>query len=227
MYGLETDPKKTLFNLINNQIRDDSIINNAGWYDKDGNRLGCGDISYLDIKKISASLQNDEEFIVLTEANSIWNLPSYLDRSCPGRDYVIQNATFYIGKINNSLHVFRPKQEMKDKAPEEYTSKNGIKITKISYKDFFSKISYNKPKKIKEQEKQVDMSALKKEIIDVLNTPYFPKKKPTQSNIVWASPSIGGAITGTVGGKTTTPAVSGSNKKQSFTTKVASPTIKK
>lgn len=101
IYGSEFSAKKTPFGFLNNQMRTDSLINNAGWFNIKGERLGSGDLSINDMQKISNEIDLDEAFVILTEANSGWNMPSFLNESSAGFDYVIQNCSWMIarGKI--------------------------------------------------------------------------------------------------------------------------------
>lgn len=179
MYGIETDPKKSLFNIINGQIRPNSILNNAGWFNKDGDRLGYGDISYTDISSISKGLEKGEEFIILSEADTSWNVPAKSNTTSPGRDYVVKHAAWFIFNSGNGVKIFKPSIDYKDKSPETLTTK-GISYTKISYKDFFNEIGFLK--KAKEEAKNTTMDDLKKEIVDVFNTISKPKKKAAPTN---------------------------------------------
>ena len=129
IYGYETDPKKTPFGLLNNQVKLDSVINNAGWFNAKGERLGSGDLSLKDMNKIAGAISSLEGFFVLSEADSSWNLPSYLDASSPGFDYVINNASWIVAKrADGKGIVIRARDDIEK---PENTKQDGIDIVRI------------------------------------------------------------------------------------------------
>ena len=75
MYGHEFKPTCNLFGLYCGQMRggDAKMTHNSGWYNKSGEKLGFGDLSVKDFKKISKELEKDELFIILGESDSFWN----------------------------------------------------------------------------------------------------------------------------------------------------------
>lgn len=62
------------FGLVCGQMRArrDRFAKNAGWYNRDGEKLGWGDLSYLDIRRIVAGLRKGELFLILSESDSFW-----------------------------------------------------------------------------------------------------------------------------------------------------------
>jgi len=105
IYGFETDPKKTPFGILNNQFRTDAIVKNGGWFNFDGNKMGTGDLSLKDMLHISKEIAHGEVFFVLSETDSSWDMPSGMDRSAPGKDYVLKTATWVIGKYTGIVRV--------------------------------------------------------------------------------------------------------------------------
>jgi hypothetical protein len=144
VYGYETDAKKTPFGFLNNQTRLDGVINSAGWFNALGERLGCGDLSIKDMYKISQNIPTGEMFAVLSELNASWDIPSELDRSAPGYDYIIQNAAWIICKTTKGGIIIRVRG---DEFPVEDGLRDGVKYLKLPRKDFFAAIKYSIPKK--------------------------------------------------------------------------------
>lgn len=145
IYGYETDHKKTPFGFLNNQVRLDGIINNAGWFNFLGERLGFGDLSIQDMKNISLHIPVGEIFIILSEADSGWSLPSHLDQSAPGKDYVLQRAIWIIGKSPDKKElIIRVKENVS--IPEQIT-KDGINYTRLDRNTFYKTLAYD-PKAI-------------------------------------------------------------------------------
>lgn len=130
IYGSETDPKKTPFGLLNNQIKLDSVINNAGWFNVKGERLGCGDLSLKDMSRIAKTISLSEGFFILSEADSSWNLPSHLDASSPGFDYVVGNVSWLISKGADGKGIVIRARDDIDKP--EITKQDGIDIVRMS-----------------------------------------------------------------------------------------------
>src|SRR5208282_6216400 len=96
IYGSHIDPKKTPFGLINNQTRVvDEVITCAGWFNSAGEKLGAGDLSIADMSIISKRI-GKEVFLVLSEGDSLWNVPSGTNASAPGVDYVMQKCLWHI-----------------------------------------------------------------------------------------------------------------------------------
>lgn len=113
IYGYETDPKKTPFGLLSNQIRPDALVFNAGWFNQNGERLGRGDISLSDLKQIFKHINYENTcFFVLSETDTIWNMPENIDKTAPGLDYVLKN-TIYCVK-DKIYKVSKAKSDIKD-----------------------------------------------------------------------------------------------------------------
>lgn len=110
MYGHEFHNESTLFGIRCGQMRADDFVHNGGWYNKLGERLGFGDLSHDDFRKISEELNKDELFIVLGESDSFWNFvdhnPGLIGSMCgvkptaeaPGVDYIADKCAYIIGK---------------------------------------------------------------------------------------------------------------------------------
>ncbi len=92
MYG---DLNCNLFGLSYGQIRTDALIQSAGWFNNKGEKLGYGDLNLQDLICIRRNLCEDN-FIVLSEGNSLWNIPSGMDKTAPGLEYVMENASWVI-----------------------------------------------------------------------------------------------------------------------------------
>ena len=78
-----------------------SIVHNGGWYNQNGDRVGWGDLSPQDLKKVSEVLDAGEVFVVLREMDAYWDLPSRLGRGRmddPGKEYLVEYACFAVVK---------------------------------------------------------------------------------------------------------------------------------
>ena len=100
-----------MFGLRYGQLRDRGEFgHNAGWYNKQGEKLGYGDLSTGDLQKITAGLEEGELFITMGERESFWNfvteLRGWLGAHCktsdkehnPGVAYVAEKAVYVIAK---------------------------------------------------------------------------------------------------------------------------------
>src|SRR5579871_4577465 len=87
MFG---DPNCKAFGLHNNQIRGNSKINSAGWFNLNGDRLGSGDLELRDMLAIATQMSEGEVFIAISEVDSMYDMPSFLNHGAPGKDYVVQ-----------------------------------------------------------------------------------------------------------------------------------------
>jgi len=103
LYMRESNPTSTLFGLCCGQTRDKDgqIVFKGWWYNKDGERLGWGDLSIDDFERIKSELNDGEFFIVLKDNDRRWNLAikksqDELDIEAPGIDYVAENCRFVI-----------------------------------------------------------------------------------------------------------------------------------
>lgn len=109
VYGHEFDTKRGPFALRCGQYRFNEICHNAGWYNANGEKLGFGDLSDDDFKRIAENIPDGEAFIVLGERDSFWNFvdkPGIIGALCrtkpehdaPGIKYVISCAKYIITK---------------------------------------------------------------------------------------------------------------------------------
>jgi hypothetical protein len=108
--GMYSDLNCKKFGISYNQQRISSIATNAGWFNSKGERIGMGDLSMEDIFNISIGIENSESFYILSEVDHSWNLPSHLNATSPGIDYVYDKAIWAIIKnqplkIVNDLEV--------------------------------------------------------------------------------------------------------------------------
>jgi hypothetical protein len=85
-----------LFDLHRFRVND--FCHNAGWFNANGERLGYGDLSTEDIKRISEGLQEGELFIVLNESDVPWTKSERHpgDPTAPGIRYVCEHADLII-----------------------------------------------------------------------------------------------------------------------------------
>ncbi len=96
--------------LINGLVRKDDFIHNGGWYNKKGEKLGWGDLSVDDFRKISSNLVGSDLFIILNENAAFWNFvthnPGFTGAMCtvnpdaesPGFEYVAEKCIYVIAK---------------------------------------------------------------------------------------------------------------------------------
>ncbi|MCK9351946.1 MAG: hypothetical protein WCT49_01465 [Candidatus Paceibacterota bacterium] len=113
MYGSEFHHLSELFGIHCGQMRcDKKITHNSGWYNRNGEKLGWGDLDALDFQRISEEIEEGETFIVLSEQDSFRN---FVKRSgvigsivtvddaeqCPGIEYMAEKALYVItrGKL--------------------------------------------------------------------------------------------------------------------------------
>lgn len=112
MYGNQFENKSTLFGLHCGQLRGgpNKFTHNSGWYNKAGEKLGWGDLSFSDIRRISRKISNEELFIILGECDSFWEFVTYnsgtVGSECatnprieaPGIEYVAEKCRYIIAK---------------------------------------------------------------------------------------------------------------------------------
>ncbi len=112
LYGHEFRNTSKLFGLSCGQIRNRDMVHNGGWYNANGEKLGWGDLSPDDFRRISSELQEGEFFIILYESDSFWKFvkqPGLLgsmadvepDVNAPGVDLVLEKCAYIIapGKL--------------------------------------------------------------------------------------------------------------------------------
>lgn len=108
IYGVETNPNKTPFGFTNNQIRSNGIIQNAGWFNYNAEKLGNGDLSLKDMENISKNISAGEVFFVLSESDCGPDFPSHLNRIEPGIEYVVKKTVWVIFKaVTTSIFRIR------------------------------------------------------------------------------------------------------------------------
>lgn len=97
------DRNVTNLGIRTSQIRGDDLIHNGGWYNGLGEKIGWGDLSGEDLRRIPGALPEDDVFIVLHEGDSFWNFvtrPGPIgsmaavkpDEKSPGVEYVSENC---------------------------------------------------------------------------------------------------------------------------------------
>jgi hypothetical protein len=131
MYGSEIKSVTNRFELRTGQRREPAyrdgtrIIKNAGWYNKDGDRLGWGDLDATDIDRITAQLEPDEYFVVLGQQDAFHDFEAQWRRAnprnkrtpniaAPGRIYIAQRARYIIGS-RQCWRVVQPDMEGSDR----------------------------------------------------------------------------------------------------------------
>jgi hypothetical protein len=107
-YGV-TRGRAGLFGLFNGQMRGGpkKLTHNSGWYNRKGQKLGWGDLSADDFKRIAGGLKKGELFVILGERDSFWNFVTAYgnvgancttspEEKAPGRDYIAEKAMYVI-----------------------------------------------------------------------------------------------------------------------------------
>ncbi len=89
IYGTALQPLDGPFGLRRGQRRVERFYHNAGWFNRTGEKLGWGDLSPDDIRKIMSELPEDEIFIIIAENSTPRD--DVIDRQ-----YVIKNASYII-----------------------------------------------------------------------------------------------------------------------------------
>lgn len=100
--GIYGDLSCKLFGLQLDQKRQNEVIRNAGWFNIKGEKIGKGDLSLDDIDNIAGDLQSEDLFIILSEADSSWDMPGNLDRFAPGLPYVMEKARWVASGLDHS-----------------------------------------------------------------------------------------------------------------------------
>lgn len=111
MFGEGSKNKCTEFGIWWGQMIGEpgKITHNAGWYNKAGEKLGWGDLSTENFKRISKELDEGELFVTLPESASFWKFVEKFGATgslcqvnnteyAPGKEYIAENANFLIGK---------------------------------------------------------------------------------------------------------------------------------
>lgn len=184
MFG---DIKCKSFGLSNNQMRHNSIINNAGWYNLQGEKLGAGDLSLPDMVNIAKTISPTEAFVVLSEMDSMWDMPRTFDHTAPGKDYVLQKAIWIIGQdVNGGNAIIRIRENI---SKSENAEQDGVKYYRFPREELYKSINYS-PKKIELSAKTTvkkDTKTLEEKMKDAVNK--LNSLKPTKSGSVKSTPS--------------------------------------
>ncbi len=96
--------------IMNNVTITDPFITISAWYDKNGNRIGLGELSLKDLKLISENLKYDELFIIVNIDDSFWCFISGkkpernldLDENV-SKDFLYNNSIIIIAK--NKMYI--------------------------------------------------------------------------------------------------------------------------
>ncbi|MFA7193604.1 MAG: hypothetical protein WC087_01665 [Candidatus Paceibacterota bacterium] len=104
LFGTEHNRKSDLFGLKCGQMcaGKNRITRNAGWYNKEGEKIGWGDLDVDNLVRISTELEDDEIFIVLSEEDShsrfIYPHPATegVSEEAPGIEYVAKHSYYII-----------------------------------------------------------------------------------------------------------------------------------
>ena len=133
------------FGLIDGQLspRATRVAKNAGWYDARGRKIGDGDLSAEQLRRIAAGLRRGECFIVLPEtyAKHAFAFPKQFrgagthgPERRPGRLYVLRHA----------LYAVLPRRvctvdRYGDLAPEGY-ERHGVRFARITPEELARRI---------------------------------------------------------------------------------------
>ena len=185
VYGFETNPKKTPFGLLNSQVRVDNIIQNAGWFNAQGERLGQGDLTLKEMQHIAKNMPREEAFFVLTETDSGWDMPSSLDRTAPGFQYMLEKTVWAMLPSLKGGVILRIRDDIKEK---EEVERDGVKFVRIT-RDSLQKAFTSPPKPVLKKAAEVDDqkkdkpadSAIKTPVKKKLYTGYKVLLKPAQT----------------------------------------------
>lgn len=186
IFGIETDPTKTPFGFISGQIRINGLLNNAGWFNSRGEKLGYGDLSLDDLKTVSKQIPSKELFFVLSEFDTAWDIPKELDKQAPGIDYVMKHCLWVV----YSGEIFKVRDAIKASKTADYEA--------ISRKDFYIKVGYNtkqvlapEPPQDAAKMKEDDVAALLAKAQKIINQ-YQPTpplaNTPTNPSVAASSP---------------------------------------
>lgn len=111
--------KQGLFDLACGQVRSinlhakvplksDRVLKNFGWYNRRGEKLGWGDISFCDMFRIRDNLDSGEVLFFLCEEDSFWEFVLEVDPTggevcvvddkiyAPGLRYVLEKCVWFV-----------------------------------------------------------------------------------------------------------------------------------
>lgn len=96
MYGTEINSIRGPFGLRSGQMSGGGgkIQHNAGWFNRQGQLLGWGDMGPSDFTAIAAELPQDEVFVVLDE--EAWRFNGKEDYEEQGTDHVVAHADMIV-----------------------------------------------------------------------------------------------------------------------------------
>jgi hypothetical protein len=123
MYSDASNPVTNLFGLQSGQTRETRLAHNGGWYNKSGKKLGWGDISPKDFRRIAREIIRGEFFFITPE--------EFSSEESPGLDYVLDHVIFATaaGQFYHIVDSQPAKDGMKQKI-------KGIDFAVISRRDF-------------------------------------------------------------------------------------------
>jgi hypothetical protein len=107
MFGEQFKPQSPAFGIRCGQMRGNDFVHNGGWYNRQGEKLGWGDLSHDDLRNLRDQLDEGQLFIILGESDSFWNFVTEIgvigsmcavkpDINAPGPAYVAEHARFII-----------------------------------------------------------------------------------------------------------------------------------
>src|SRR5271165_1679838 len=192
MFG---DLKCKAFGLSNNQTRWNSIINNAGWYNLQGEKLGAGDLNLADMANIAKSISPEDAFIALAEMDAMWDMSSTLDHTAPGKDYVIQKAVWLIGKDSkNGNAIIRVRENI---SKSENAEQDGVKYYRFPREELYKSVGYT-PSKIELSSKPTVKKETKKTLEEKMKDAVNKLNSLKPSKTVAPPAGSGQYISGTV-----------------------------
>ncbi len=98
MYKPEIGRHNQQFGLSLDQMRCPWTVQNAGWFNGSGEKIGYGDLGPDDFRRITDEIDAFEVFLVLEEYQHRFNMPADLDWAAPGIDYVLSNVHMVIAR---------------------------------------------------------------------------------------------------------------------------------
>jgi len=138
MYGTEFNPTSRLFGLRCGQMRSTSkLVHNGGWYNRQGEKLGWGDLSTTDFLNIQAGLPELELWVVIDEGASFWKFVTNVGVigamcstvhtvSAPGVDYVAEHCSFIVCSME-LYHL------VNDSRSKEFWDHEGLRFKRIDH----------------------------------------------------------------------------------------------
>jgi hypothetical protein len=106
MFENDVRPARAAYGLYSGQTRGEEFLRNVGWYNSAGERLGWGDLSRDDIRRLMSELPANQYFVILGEVDAYWNFmrrataerTAGLDIEAPGIEYLIEFARYAVTK---------------------------------------------------------------------------------------------------------------------------------